>query len=188
MKARSIRFVGLCIAAMLAVPALAHAGAAQILYQQKKAELEAKNAGAAASSQSDTVVDVIARQGQFSTFLQALEAAGLTDMLKQPGQYTVFVPTDEAFAQLPAGKLDTLLKDRAQLKQLLAYHIVPQKKYGWDLRRDALKTLDGNTLQVTQFTSPDDIRLNQHVEVLEANLRATNGVVHVIDQVMVPQS
>jgi uncharacterized surface protein with fasciclin (FAS1) repeats len=186
MNTRS-KLAGLCFATALAIPILAHAGASQIWYQQKKAERLAAQPGQTTNVQSSSVVDVIGQQGQFKTFLTALETAGLIDELKQPGPYTVFVPTDEAFAQIPADKLNGLLNDRTLLKQVLGNHIVAKKKYDWDLRRDALKTLGGAMLQVTQYSSPEDIRINEHVEVLETNLRASNGVVHVIDQVMLQQ-
>ena len=172
------------LGAVIALPAVTHAGAGHIMYQQKKAEMEAQTRHAAGTS---TIIDVIRLNGQFDTFLKAVDAAGLTDMLKQPGTYTVFAPTDDAFAKMPAEHLQALLKDRVQLKQVVGYHIVPQKKYGWDLRRDAVKTLDGSTLQIAQYTGPDDIRLNDSVGVLEADIKASNGVVHAIDEVLMPK-
>jgi len=186
MKTRS-KLASLCLATALAIPVLAHAGAAQIWYQQKKAEHLAMQPGQTTNVQSSSIVDVLVQQGQFKTFVTALETAGMIDVLKQPGPYTVFVPTDEAFAQIPAEKLNALLNDRTLLKQVLGNHIVAKNKYDWDLRRDALKTLGGAILQVTQYSSPEDIRINDRVEVLETNLRASNGVVHVIDRVMLPQ-
>jgi uncharacterized surface protein with fasciclin (FAS1) repeats len=102
--------------------------------------------------------------------------------------YTVFAPTDDAFSKLPAGQLQTLLKNPSQLKEVLSYHILPKKKYDWEMRRDAVKTLDGRTLQIAQYTSPEDIRLNDSVVVLETNMKASNGVVHAIDEVMIPKS
>jgi uncharacterized surface protein with fasciclin (FAS1) repeats len=170
----------------IAAPAVAHAGASQIWYQQKKAEVAA-TVNQAQPAIEHTVLDVAKREGMFGTFLSALEAAGLSDMLRQPGPYTVFAPTDEAFAAIPAGELQALMRDKARLKQVLGYHIVPQKKYDWDMRRDVLRTLDGGTLTVNQYTSPEDIRINTQAEVLETNIRASNGVLHAIDRVMIPQ-
>lgn len=186
MKLGSKSMVGvLALSTILAVPAVANAGASHIAYQQKKTEMEAQARQAAGTS---TVIDVIRQQGQFDTFLKALDVAGMTDTLKQAGEmYTVFAPTDDAFSKLPAGQLQTLLKSPSQLKEIISYHILPKKKYGWEMRRDAVKTLDGRTLQIAQYTAPDDIRLNDTVEVLEANLKASNGVVHVIDEVLMPK-
>lgn len=187
MKARVKSRMGMVIlSAAVALPVVAHAGAGHIAYQMKKAEMAAKEGQAAGTA---TVVDVIRLQGQFDTFLKALDVAGMTDTLKQGDEmYTVFAPTDDAFAKLPAGQLQTLLKNPSQLKEVLSYHILPKKKYGWEMRRDAVKTLDGRTLQIAQYTAPEDIRLNDSVEVLEANLKASNGVVHAIDEVMIPKS
>lgn len=173
------------LSAAVALPAVAHAGASHILYQQKKAEIEAQARQQAGTS---TVIDVIRLQGQFDTFLKALDAADMTDTLKQTGMFTVFAPTDDAFAKIPAEQLQALLMNPAQLRQVIGYHILPQKKYGWEMRRDAVKTLDGRTLQIAQYTAPEDIRLNDSVEVLEANMKASNGVVHAIDAVLIPKS
>lgn len=170
----------------IAGPAVAHAGAAQIWYQQKKAEMAAK-ADQAQPLTENTVLDAAKREGMFTTFISALEAAGLSEILEQPGPYTVFAPTDEAFAAIPGAELQALMQDKARLKQVLGYHIVPQKKYDWDMRRDVLRTLDGRTLTVNQYTSPEDIRINTQAEVLETNIRASNGVLHAIDRVMIPQ-
>jgi uncharacterized surface protein with fasciclin (FAS1) repeats len=173
------------LSAAVALPVVAHAGAGHIAYQMKKAELEAK---ARKTEGGNTVIDVIRQQGQFDTFLKAVEAAGMTDTLKQAGTlYTVFAPTDDAFARIPAEQLQALLKDRMQLRQVIGYHILPQKKYDWEMRRDAVKTLDGRVLQIAQYTAPDDIRLNDSVDVLEANIKASNGVVHAIDEVLMPR-
>jgi uncharacterized surface protein with fasciclin (FAS1) repeats len=175
----------LALGTILAVPAVANAGASHIAYQQKKAEMEAQARQAAGKT---TIIDVIRQQGQFETFLKAVEAAGMTDTLKQAGAvYTVFAPTDDAFAKIPAEQLQALLKDRTQLRQVIGYHILPQKKYDWEMRRDAVRTLDGRTLQIAQYTAPDDIRLNDTVEVVESNLKASNGVVHAIDEVLMPR-
>ncbi len=134
-----------------------------------------------------TLVDVAKQHGMFGTFLAALDAEGMTDLLKQSGPYTVFAPTDEAFALVPAADLQALLKDKPRLKQVLGYHFVPKKKYDWEMRRDVLQTLDGSKVTVNQYSSPEDIRVNSSVEVLEANIPASNGVMHAIDQVMIPQ-
>jgi uncharacterized surface protein with fasciclin (FAS1) repeats len=187
MTYRATKLLGtLCLGAAVTLPALAHAGAAQIWYQKQKAEMAARAAGS--TTGSSTVLDVIRAQGQFNTFLKAVDAAGLTATLQQGDQYTVFAPTDEAFAQIPKSELDALMKDRDRLKQVIGYHIVPKRKYGWDLRRDALATLNGRTVRIAQYTSPEDIRLNDNVEVLETDLRAANGVVHAIGRVMLPES
>jgi uncharacterized surface protein with fasciclin (FAS1) repeats len=170
----------------IALPTAAHAGAAQIWYQQKKAEMAAQ-AKQSQPVESGTLLNAAKQQGMFGAFIAAIEAAGLSEMLEQPGPYTVFAPTDDAFAAIPSAELEALMQDKARLKQVLGYHIVPQKKYDWDMRRDVLRTLDGRTLTVNQYTSPEDIRINTQAEVLETNIRASNGVLHAIDRVMIPQ-
>jgi uncharacterized surface protein with fasciclin (FAS1) repeats len=184
MKVKS-KLLPLVVMSMVAAPLTAFAGASQIFYQQKKAELATQ--AKSGHGQVHKILDAAKANGQFNTFLRAVEVAGLNGTLAGDGPYTVFMPTDDAFAKLPASQLDALLKDPEKLKQVLGMHIVPKKKYGWDLRRDALKTLNGETVMVTQYSSPEDIRINQ-VDVLETDIPASNGIIHAIDDVILPKS
>jgi uncharacterized surface protein with fasciclin (FAS1) repeats len=184
MKLQS-KLLPLVVMSIAAAPLSAFAGASQIFYQQKKAELamQAKSS----QGQVNKIMEAAKANGQFNTFLRAVEVAGLKDTLAGDGPFTVFMPTDDAFAKLPDSQLDALLKNPEKLKQVLGMHIVPKKKYGWDLRRDALTTLSGETVMVMQYSSPDDIRINQ-VDVLETDIPASNGIIHAIDSVILPKS
>ncbi len=126
--------------------------------------------------------------GNFKTFLKAAEAAGLLSTLQKPGPYTVFVPTDAAFAKLPAGTLDDLLKpeSKAKLVTLLSYHIANGKLTATDLAKtDEVKTLEGTEIDVDTSTDGKTIELDE-AKVLGNDLEATNGVVHAIDTVLQP--
>ncbi|MFN0040879.1 MAG: fasciclin domain-containing protein [Burkholderiales bacterium] len=185
MKFGSKKMMGiLALGAAVGLPAVAHAGAGHIIYQQKKADMEARERVDAGKG---TVLDVLKLGGQFETFLKAVDAAGMTNTLKSPGTFTVFAPTDDAFSRIPTQELQALLKDTTKLRDVIENHIVAQKHYGWDLRRDALKSMDGNTLQIAQYVSPQDIRINGNIDVLDANMKASNGVVHAIDGVLMPE-
>jgi uncharacterized surface protein with fasciclin (FAS1) repeats len=133
------------------------------------------------------IVDVAAGAGQFRTLLAAAAAAGLVDSLKGPGPLTVFAPTDAAFAALPKGTVESLLKpeNRAQLRQILTYHVVSGRILAGDLAgKTAMpKTLAGQTLDVDgrQGVSVNNARVTQ------ADVLANNGVVHVIDRVLLPR-
>jgi uncharacterized surface protein with fasciclin (FAS1) repeats len=133
------------------------------------------------------IVDVAAGAGQFRTLLAAAAAAGLVDALKGPGPITVFAPTDAAFAALPRGTVESLLKpeNRAQLRQILTYHVVSGRILAGDLAgKTAMpKTLSGQTLDVDgrQGVSVNNARVTQ------ADVLAANGVVHVIDRVLLPR-
>lgn len=184
MKAKShLSMLGVC--AVLAVPSVAIAGGGQIWYQEMKQQAN-KSSGATAAAASN-IIEAARKEGTFTTFLRALEAAGMTDVLSKPGSFTVFAPTDAAFDKIASKDLNDLMNNKDQLRKVLGYHVVEKQKYGWDLRRDALKTMSGGILQVTQYSSAEDIKVNL-ADVLEANIPASNGVIHAIDEVLFPKS
>jgi uncharacterized surface protein with fasciclin (FAS1) repeats len=130
------------------------------------------------------IVDTAVSAGQFNTLATALEAAGLVDTLKGPGPYTVFAPTDAAFAKLPKADLDALLADKTKLTAVLTYHVVPGKVMAADVKAGAVQTVEGHSLTIAVD--------NAKVMVDGANVTATdivadNGVIHVIDSVVVPK-
>jgi uncharacterized surface protein with fasciclin (FAS1) repeats len=132
------------------------------------------------------VVDVAVEAGQFNTLAAALKAAGLVDTLKGEGPFTVFAPTDEAFAKLPAGTVDSLLKpeNRDQLIAILTYHVVPGKVMGADVvKLTEATTVNGNELMIRVVDGK--VRVGQ-ANVLKTDIAASNGVIHVIDTVMLP--
>jgi uncharacterized surface protein with fasciclin (FAS1) repeats len=120
----------------------------------------------------------------FSVLVRALTAAGMVDVLKQAGPYTVFVPSDEAFAKMPASTLNSLLNDKQQLTDLLSYHVVPGRLTAADLaNQTTLKTLNGKDLRVRV---EDGVVYINDAKVVQSDVQATNGVIHVIDTVMIP--
>lgn len=134
------------------------------------------------------IVDVAVSAGQFNTLAAALQAAELTDTLKGDGPFTVFAPTDEAFAKLPAGTVETLLKpeNKDKLIAILTYHVVPGKVYAADVvKLDSATTVNGEKVKVE--VSDSGVRLNQ-ANVIKTDIKASNGVIHVIDEVVLPPS
>lgn len=132
------------------------------------------------------VVDVAVGAGSFNTLVAAIKAAGLVEALKGKGPFTVFAPTDAAFAALPAGTLDDLLKpaNKEKLKSILLYHVVPGKVMSSDLKG----TVNAATLQgknVTIIAAPGGVTVNG-AKVVTADVAASNGVIHVIDAVILP--
>ncbi|MEI7444481.1 MAG: fasciclin domain-containing protein [Burkholderiales bacterium] len=140
-------------------------------------------AAAAHSVQAKDIVDTAVSAGQFKTLATALQAAGLVDTLKGPGPFTVFAPTDEAFARIPKADLDALLKDKAKLTAVLTYHVVPGRVMAKDVAAGSLKTVQGSALTVaTQGGVTVD-----GARVVAVDVAADNGVIHVIDRVVLPK-
>lgn len=141
----------------------------------------------AATAEMADIVDTAVAAGSFTTLVTAVEAAGLVETLKGEGPFTVFAPTDEAFAALPAGTLDTLLADpQGQLSQILLYHVVPGKVVAADvvgLDGQTVETAGGKTLTVK--IDGDKVMIND-ATVVTADIETSNGVIHVIDTVLVP--
>ena len=137
----------------------------------------------AADAKKD-IVDTAVAAGSFKTLATALQAAGLVETLKGKGPFTVFAPTDDAFAKLPAGALDALLKDKAKLTAVLTYHVVPGKVMAADVTklREA-KTVQGGSLQVT---TTGGVKVDA-ANVVKTDVAASNGVIHVIDSVLMPK-
>lgn len=130
------------------------------------------------------IIDTATANGNFKTLLAAVEAAGLTATLKGPGPFTVFAPTDAAFAALPAGTVDGLLKDPAKLKDILLYHVVS----GQVLAADAAKLTEAKTVQGASLpivASGGTVTVGG-AKVVTADVKASNGVIHVIDKVLLP--
>ncbi len=134
------------------------------------------------------IVDTAVAAGQFKTLAAALTAAGLVNTLKGPGPFTVFAPTDAAFAKLPAGTVDTLLKpeNKAQLVAVLTYHVVPGKVMSSALagKTTDAKTVEGRTVKVD--ATGVGVAVNG-AKVVAADVAATNGVIHAIDTVLIPK-
>jgi len=146
-------------------------------------------AGSASAYAADKdIVDTAVAAGQFKTLAAALTAAGLVDTLKGPGPFTVFAPTDAAFAKLPAGTVDTLLKpeSKAKLTAILTYHVVAGKVMDADVvKLNEAKTVNGAIVAVK--VDGGNVMIN-NAKVTTADIEASNGVIHVIDTVLLPPS
>jgi uncharacterized surface protein with fasciclin (FAS1) repeats len=138
-----------------------------------------------AGSQMD-IVDTAVSAGSFNTLVAAVKAADLVDTLKGKGPFTVFAPTDEAFAKLPAGTLEDLLKpeNKAKLQAILTYHVVPGKVMAADVvKLDSAKTVEGQNVMIKVV---DDVVMIDNAKVVTADIGTSNGVIHVIDTVILP--
>jgi uncharacterized surface protein with fasciclin (FAS1) repeats len=133
------------------------------------------------------IVDTAVAAGNFTTLATALTAAGLIDTLKGDGPFTVFAPTDEAFAKLPPGTLDSLLADQAALTAVLTYHVVPGKVMAADVvKLDSATTVQGEPIAIK--VEGGKVILNDSANVTTTDIEASNGVIHVIDAVILPPS
>lgn len=139
-------------------------------------------AGAHASAAD--IVDTAKSAGTFNTLLTAVDAAGLTDTLRGPGPFTVFAPTDAAFAKIPKAKLDALLKDKAALTKVLTYHVVPGKVMAADVKPGMVKTVEGDSVSVK--TMGGKVMVDK-AHVTKTDIAADNGVIHVVDTVLMPK-
>ena len=132
------------------------------------------------------IVDTAVSAGSFNTLAAALQAADLVDALKQPGPYTVFAPTDNAFAKLPAGTVDNLLKPehKDKLIAILTYHVVPGEVDSAEvLKLNSAKTLNGKNVSIE--VKEGNVMVNS-AKVVKPDVKASNGVIHVIDTVIIP--
>ena len=144
------------------------------------------SAGAQASStaSSKDIVDTAVEAGSFKTLATALQAAGLVETLKGAGPYTVFAPTDAAFAKIPKADLDALLKDKAALTKVLTYHVVPGEVMAADVvKLTQAKTVEGSSLKIKV---KDGKVMVDNAKVAATDIDASNGVIHVIDTVIMP--
>jgi uncharacterized surface protein with fasciclin (FAS1) repeats len=129
------------------------------------------------------IVDTAVNAGSFNTLVAAVKAAGLVDTLKGAGPFTVFAPTDEAFSKLPEGTVDALLKDIPKLKQILTYHVVSGKV----LAADVVKLKSATTVQGSdvKIDASNGVKIND-ATVATPDVAADNGVIHIIDTVLIP--
>jgi uncharacterized surface protein with fasciclin (FAS1) repeats len=164
-------FHTLALAALLALPVTAVAQ-------------EAQGYAADAPAAGD-IIETAGAAGSFTTLAKAIDAAGLTETLKADGPFTVFAPTDDAFAKLPEGTLDALLQDKEKLAAILTYHVVPGELASTDVaQRSTAATVNGKDLK---FTSSEGKVMVGNATVTQADIPATNGVIHVIDTVLLPE-
>jgi uncharacterized surface protein with fasciclin (FAS1) repeats len=130
------------------------------------------------------IVDTAVAAGSFNTLVTAVKAAGLVDVLKSKGPFTVFAPTDDAFAKLPAGTVESLLQNKEKLTAILTYHVVPGKLMASDVvGSKSLKTVQGQSLSVN---TSGGARVDD-ANIVKTDIVTSNGVIHVIDSVVIPQ-
>ncbi len=129
------------------------------------------------------IVETAVNAGSFGTLIAAVKAAGLVDTLKGKGPFTVFAPTDEAFAKLPKGTLEGLLKDVPKLKKILTYHVVSGKVMAAEVMKlKSAKTVEGEDVKIN---TSDGVKIN-NATVTTSDVAADNGVIHIIDTVLMP--
>jgi len=150
----------------------------------RKLIIAAVLAAASLTVQARDIVDTAVAAGNFTTLVTALRAAGLVDTLKGPGPFTVFAPSDAAFAKIPRAQLDALLADRNRLTQVLTFHVVPGRVMAADVRPGQVTTVQGG--QLTVATSGGNVTVNG-ARVTATDIAASNGVIHVIDTVVMPR-
>jgi len=139
--------------------------------------------GMSVSAQAKDIVETAVGAGTFKTLATALGAAGLVDTLKGKGPFTVFAPTDEAFAKIPKADLDALLKDKAKLTSVLTYHVLAGKVMAADVKAGKVKTVQGSMLTVSNSMGV----MVDNAKVIKTDITADNGVIHVIDTVIMPK-
>jgi uncharacterized surface protein with fasciclin (FAS1) repeats len=128
------------------------------------------------------IVDTAISAGSFKTLVTAVQKAGLVETLKGKGPFTVFAPTDEAFAKIPKDQLDALLADKAALAKVLTYHVVAGKVMAADVKAGPAKSVEGSNLTIT---TEGGVMVDK-AKVVKTDIAASNGVIHVIDSVMMP--
>lgn len=146
------------------------------------ADVKASASDAAAKAGDQDIVDTAMAAGKFNTLISALKAAGLIDTLKGPGPFTVFAPTDEAFAKIPKEELSALMADTEELKAVLTYHVVPGKFMAADVAKmKTAKTVHGEELTID--TTAGSVMVDE-ANVVQTDIVAKNGVIHAIDTVL----
>lgn len=172
------------IGIITAVAAFALVASAGPVAAQYSAPKDQATKAKAATMASMDIVETAAAAGSFNTLVTAIKAAGLVDALKGEGPFTVFAPTDEAFAKLPDGTIDALLKDKEKLTAILTYHVVSGKV----LAKDVVKLSEAKTLQGSKvwIDASNGVKVND-ASVVKTDIMTSNGVIHVIDTVLLPK-
>lgn len=153
--------------------------------KQANKETSSMGQSTAEESTANTIVDVAMSDPQFSTLVTAIKAAGLVETLSGEGPFTVFVPTNDAFAKLPEGTLDSLLNNPEELKKVLTYHVVSGDVKAADVvKLSSAKTVQGQDVRIT--VDGNTVKVNDSV-VTKTDISTKNGTIHVIDSVLLPQ-
>jgi uncharacterized surface protein with fasciclin (FAS1) repeats len=179
---RKALFAGLAIAALTLSGC---AAAEEEVVEEPQETVVEEPAPMPAEAELGNIVDVAVAAGSFGTLTAALEAAGLVETLQGEGPFTVFAPTDDAFAALPEGLVEKLLlpENKDILVQILTYHVVSGAVYAADVTAGDVPTVEGSAIMIDVT---DGVVLNGTATVITADIKASNGVIHVIDQVILP--
>jgi uncharacterized surface protein with fasciclin (FAS1) repeats len=153
--------------------------------QSKNSSPTNQHGSSPSTTATKNIVDTAIAAGNFTTLVAAIKAAGLNDTLGGRGPFTVFAPSDEAFKKLPPGALDALLKDTAKLKAVLSYHVITGYVLAKDVKSGEVMTIQGSSL--TAVASSSGVQVNG-VHVTQSDVIATNGVIHVINAVIMPKN
>jgi uncharacterized surface protein with fasciclin (FAS1) repeats len=137
-----------------------------------------------ASAWAADLVETASTSGSFKTFLAAAKAAGITDTLKNSGPYTVFAPSDSAFNQLPPGTVNSLMKDKTKLAEILSHHVIPGKVTVADVKPGEVQTIQGDTVMLKSDNGKVTV---ENANVVQSDMMADNGVIHEIDAVVLPK-
>ena len=141
----------------------------------------------ATQAEGDSIVAIASGDSTFSTLVAAIEAADLAETLSSEGPYTVFAPTDEAFAALPEGTVEDLLKpeNKDKLVQILKYHVVPAKVLSTEIQPGAVETVEGQPLEISVDSDTNEVKVND-AKVVQTDIVGSNGVIHAVDTVILP--
>jgi uncharacterized surface protein with fasciclin (FAS1) repeats len=153
--------------------------------EQSKNTSANQQASTPRAAPSKNIVDTAIAAGNFTTLVAGIKASGLTDTLNGRGPFTIFAPTDEAFKKLPTGAWDALLKDTAKLKAVLSYHVITGHVLAQDVKSGDVMTVQGTPLAAV--VSSSDVQVNG-AHVRQRDITASNGVIHVIDAVIMPRN
>ncbi|OWW18533.1 fasciclin domain-containing protein [Noviherbaspirillum denitrificans] len=137
-----------------------------------------------ASAWAADLVETASTSGSFKTFLAAAKVAGITDTLKNSGPYTVFAPSDAAFNQLPPGTVNSLMKDKAKLVEILSHHVIPGKVTVAEVKPGKVQTIQGDTVTLKSDNGKVTV---ENANVVQSDMMADNGVIHEIDAVVLPE-
>lgn len=133
------------------------------------------------------IVETAVQAGSFKTLVAAVKAAGLVDTLSSKGPFTVFAPNDDAFAKLPKGTVESLLNDKAKLTAVLTYHVVAGKLMSSDVKTGPVKTVQGQTANIKVSGIFSKTVMIDNAKVIKPDILTDNGVIHVIDSVILPK-
>jgi uncharacterized surface protein with fasciclin (FAS1) repeats len=177
-----MRRIPLRLAGVLAVVALTAAACGSS--SSSSSSKPAKDTTTSSAPASKTIVGVASGNPDFKTLVTAVTKAGLVETLSGPGPFTVFAPTDAAFAAIPADQLNAILADKAQLTKILTYHVVPGKVMAADLQPEQMvKTVEGQTLDIKVANGAATVN---GCNIVKTDIPASNGVIHVVDCVLIP--